>query len=205
MNLDQEAKDFDEAVTKKVAELVHSNNKIYISEENVLRYRHGGQWSHVDAASGRSNDGSFVEHSAHYTVDMHKIAEHDLTTLLDFISKMTKDMHAQFAHTLFSLVNNQATVVGNVVAIPERTPANETDEEMLQGMLELSKRMELGVNKFGAASYPWLFVHPENRRVLDLIGRPTPPHIQREVDSTNHRKELDAIAREAFRLSGYKR
>jgi len=201
----KEAEEFEGAITALVAELVQERNKGYIAEENVLQYRHGSQWSHVDATSGQQNTGIFVSHSAEYSIDLRSVAERDVSVIPKFVSAMADELHGQFVRSLFDMVHEETEKIGNVVSVASAADGDDSDLAMLRGFIDMLKKIEFGVTKYGSVSHPSMYVHPENQRVLGLINRPVPEDLQRELDEVNYSRERLAIAKEARRLSRYKR
>ncbi|WP_284387711.1 hypothetical protein [Devosia yakushimensis] len=198
-------RDFDDAITRAAADAVHKRNSTYIAEENVLQYRHGSQWSHVDANDGKENTGTFVSHSAEFSMGVERLIERDTSTLQRFIHTMSEELHGQFVGSLFQMISEETEKIGNSVQIGPKLPDEDADQAMQDGFLEMFRKVELGISRYGTVTYPTLFVHPDNKRVLDLIEQPVPEQHQRELDSAHYAAEISAISREAGRLSRYKR
>lgn len=195
----------DKAITEAISDNVQAKNRIYISEENILQYNHGDGWSHASADGQKGELGAFVEISAEFAVRAKRIAERKISTIQEFIDTITEKMHSQFARSLFEMVNESTALSGNTVNISEEAPVGDVDMPALRAMLDMSSKMELGTSKYGTVQYPSMYVHPENKRLLALVNSPIPASIQREMDLSQHKAELRAIARETVRLSRYKR
>jgi hypothetical protein len=204
-----ERNEIEEEIIRQVAERVRHKNAAYIAEENILEYRHGDRWSHVDSSGSADNVGQFIAHSAELTVALQRVRDNDVEVVDEFIEAMSEEMHKQFAQSLFDMVGRAAESVGNTVHVERQNEARgiepQTDVEMQEGLRSMFQKMELGINRHGAVSYPSLFIHPSNKRMIAFINAPKDPAFEAEMEELNGRKELDAIAKEAARQSRFRR
>lgn len=204
-NRSKAEKEFDDAITRAASDIVHRRNSTYIAEENVLQYRHGSQWSHVNAENGKENTGTFVSHSAEFSMRIERLIEQDTSAIAEFIDTMSATLHGQFARSLFQMVSEETEKIGNFVEIGPKASDSNSDDAMHDGFIEMLEKLELGVSRYGSVTYPTMFVHPSNKRVLDLIGKPISADRQRKLDDLNYAAEMSAISQESRRLSRYKR
>lgn len=204
---DKESGLIDEEVYRLVSELLKRKNATLIDPENTFNYSHGRSWTHVDAATGKENFGEFVEHHTEVSISTDKILNNDASVIIDFVQQMAEQMHAQFARSVYEMVGEAAESVGNVAHIeqnPELT-GSEDAAEVRRGLSALLEKLELGVDEYGAVSYPQLHIHPSNQRIIGALQVPDTEEEAIRVDELLRQKEAEAMGREAERLRRYRR
>jgi hypothetical protein len=204
---EDESRDFDEEVTLEAVRRLKQRNSLMIPTDNALNYSHGRSWSHIDAATGEENVGHFAEHSAEALVPLGRLVDNDAGAIEEFIAEIVDKMHGQMARSIYAMVGEAAEQVGNTVsfASTDGTPEDEEVRRLQDGLVEMMRKVEFGVDRHGAASGPELHVHPENKKMIKALSSPVPLDIERTMDDLRRQKEIEAIGREAARLRRYRR
>jgi len=199
-NRGDEKADFEKAITKLVAKRLDASRSVYISDDNVLNYHHGDHWAYRSSDTAVEETESFVAHSAEATFPVQRIINHELSVLNEFVDQMSEQLHQQMASSVFEMVGQASEASGNVVAIH-----GGDQDDVRAAFKELAGRMQLGVTRYGAPSYPTLFVHPSNNRMIAFLKETPTRELQQEMDEINLQKELRATAEEAMRLGRFRR
>ena len=204
---DEEEKDIDREIFRMVRERLHVKNETLMSSDNDLHYSHGGSWSHIDAATGDRNVGTFAEASAEASISVQRILDNDARIIPEFVEEMSEKMHGKMATSVYQLVGEAAESVGNHVAMPPTDHLSPEDETRAveDGLMAIFERIEFGVDKFGAPSAPQLHLHPSNTRLIKVLTATPSDESQRRMDELMRHKEADAVWKEAQRLSRYRR
>jgi hypothetical protein len=199
-NRDEEKQAFEQAVTRVVAKRLEASRATYVADENVLHYHHGDQWSYGSGDEPDGEPGTFAPHSAEMSLPTRRIVDHDVSVLAEFVNTKSEQLHGQLARSVFGMVQETSEASGNVVAI-----AGGSDDDIASAMKAMAERMELGVTRYGSPSYPSMFVHPSNRRMIDFVRKPVTSQLAEEMDVINVRKETHAVSAEALRLKKFAR
>ena len=187
---------FERSVTALIARLQERSRKTFVSEHNVLRMNHGSNWVH--SARNPEPDTSMHTLSSEWTIPFKDIAENDLGLIGRTILPVSKEMDKQFAQNMYGVVGAAAQKIGNVVDA-------KTAGSFGASMLEMFRKLELGVDRDGNVSMPQMHVGPDLYARLPEEMSKVPPEINAEIERVKAKKIQDALDREVERKAKFKR
>jgi len=192
---DREVAAFDRSVTELMAAMQNETHSMFVSEHNVLRLNHGGKWTH----SARDDDPETTMHviTAEMSIPFKDIADNDLNLIARTLQPISEEMQRQFSQNMYGVVGAAAEKVGNVVN------AQETGS-FAESMLEMFRKIELGVDRDGNISMPQLHVSPETYKKIAAEMNSTPPDVQAEIEKVKAAKIEEAFEREAERKAKFR-
>ena len=179
-----------------MAKLQEKSRKTFVSEHNVLRMNHGSNWVH--SARNPEPDTSMHTLSSEWTIPFKDIAENDLGLIGRTILPVSEEMDKQFAQSMYGVVGAAAQKVGNFVDA-------KTAGSFGASMLEMFRKLELGVDRDGNVSMPQMHVGPDLYVRLPEEMSKVPPDINAEIKRVKAEKIQDALDREAKRKAKFKR
>jgi len=187
---------FDRSFGQMIRQLQKQQNKIYISDHNVLRFTHGRK----SIAPAIEGDTGFELNviSTEWTIYFKAIAENDLNLLESTILKVTDSFNSQFARNVYSTASSAADSAGNVVSIND-------SGSMALSLLEMLKRIEFGVDRNGKISLPSIHLSPETGMQLERDLALQPPEFAEELERLKQEKSKLALQKEAKRKAKFKR
>lgn len=187
---------FEASVTTLISRMQEKSRKMFVSENNVLRMNHGGSWIH--AARDPEPETSMHKISVEWTIPFKDIAENDLSLIGRTILPLNEEMEKQFAQNIYGVVGAAAEKVGNVVNA-------QAAGSFGHAMLEMFRKIELGVDRDGNIEMPQMHVGPEfAARLPDEISK-VPPEIEAEIERIKAEKTQAAFDREALRKAKFRR
>lgn len=190
---DEEA--FETSVMTLMQKMQEKSRKMFVSEHNVLRMNHGSNWVH--AARDPEPDASMHTISAAWTVPFKDIAANDLSLIGRTILPINEEMERQFAQNMYDVVGAAAQKVGNVVDA-------KTAGSFGHSILEMLRKIELGVDRDGNVSMPQMHVGPALfARLPDEMSK-VPPEIEAEIEQVKAEKIQAAFDREVERKTKFK-
>jgi hypothetical protein len=189
-------KEFETSVAKLLGKMQADSRQMFVSQHNVLRMNHGGTWVH--AASHPEPDTSMHTISAEYIIPFKDIADNDLSLIARSILPLNEEMEKQFAVNMYGVIGAAADKVGNVV------DAKATGS-IASSMLEMLRKIELGVGRDGTVSMPQIHVGPEMAERITKELNNVPPDIEAEIQQVKAEKVQEALDREAARKAKFKR
>ena len=187
---------FERSVTALIARLQERSRKTFVSEHNVLRMNHGSNWVH--SARNPEPDTSMHTLSSEWTIPFKDIAENDLGLISRIILPVSEEMDKQFAQNMYGVVGAAAQKIGNVVDA-------KTAGSFGASMLEMFRKLELGVDRDGNVSMPQMHVGPDLYARLPEEMSKVPPEINAEIERVKAEKIQDALNREVERKAKFKR
>lgn len=191
-----EAKAIDRGLMKLLASLRETQQRQFVSKNNVMRYQHGGCWHHPansDATDVRSHRFETVWH-----IPYDGLVDNDLSLISRSLNEIGASMDEQFVKAMYAMVGDAAESVGNVVDAKEMG-------SIAESFLEMLRKVEIGVDRDGTVSMPQLHVHPDTwPKVQDELGR-QPPEFSAEVERIQAEKAAAAFEREAMRKARFKK
>lgn len=167
-----------------------------IDERNTHSYRHGNAWA-LDASSDNVSEmKSMGAESTIHTID---IIDHNISILEEHIQTIVKQLYGELMSHLFRTVGEAAESVGNTV--------NRSDHggDFPAGFIAMLEKIQFGVDRYGHASRPSMYVPPSQGTALLKSLESQPIEYARKVDELSNEKETQAIAREAERISRFRR
>ena len=187
---------FENSVVKLLGQLQSRSRQMFISEQNTLHMNHGGAW--VNAASNPEPDTSMHTISAELMIPYKDIADNDLGLIARSILPLSEEMEKQFAFNMYGMVNTAAEKVGNVV--DARAAGS-----IAESMLEILRKIELGVDRDGNVSMPQIHVGPEMFERITKELENVPPDLKAEIERVKAVKVEAALQGEADRKAKFKR
>ena len=145
---------------------------MFVSEENTLRLNHGSTWEH--SARAPSPDTELHTISAEWTIPFKDIADNDLSLIERSVMPMNEQLERQFALNMYATVGAAAEKVGNVVDA-------QAAGSFAQSMLEMLKKIELGVDRDGNVSMPQVHVGPDAYARIEQELKNVPPELTAEI------------------------
>ncbi len=179
-----------------MVKLQKKSRETFVSEHNVLRLNHGSNWVH--SARNPESDNSMHTISSESTIPFKDIAENDLGLIGRTILSISEEMDKQFAQNMYGVVGEAAQKVGNVVDA-------KTAGSFGASMLEMFRKLELGVDRNGNVSMPQMHVGPDLYARLPEEMSKVPPEINAEIERVKAEKIQNALDREAERKAKFKR
>ena len=187
---------FESSVMKLIGRMQEQSRKMFVSEHNILCLNHGGSWVH--AAREPEPDTTMHTLSAEWSIPFKDIAENDLSVIGRTILPINKEMEKQFAQNMYNMVGAAAEKVGNVVSAKE-------EGSFLQSLLEMLRKIELGLDRDGAINMPQIHVGPEMAARITRELENVPPEIEAEIERVKGEKVQAALVREAERKAKFKK
>lgn len=187
---------FESSVVKLLGQLQSRSRQMFVSEQNTLRMNHGGAW--VNAASNPEPNTSMHTISAELVIPYKDIADNDLSLIARSILPLNEEMEKQFAFNMYGLVNTAAEKVGNVV--DARAAGS-----IAESMLEILRKIELGVDRDGNVSVPQIHVGPEMFERITKELENVPLELKAEIERVKAEKVEAALQGEAHRKAKFKR
>lgn len=172
------------------------SRQTFVSEHNILRMNHGGSWVHT--ARDQEPDTTMHTISAEWMIPFKDVADNDLSLIARTILPLNEEMEKQFALNIYGVVGAAAEKVGNVVDA-------KAEGSLAQSMLEMFRRIEIGVDRDGNISMPQLHVGPEMADRLAKELQSIPPEMEAEIELLKAAKVEAALAREADRKAKFRR
>lgn len=133
-------KAFDETLIKHVGKLLDEIKSRYISNENIQRLKHGGDWQHP--ANPNSFNGGIQQHSATLEIPFEDLLKNDLTAIDRFLEKFTSEMERQFAETFYSTLSKSCEQIGNVVDASAEISPEVAFEKILEKIVFVADKNE---------------------------------------------------------------
>jgi len=187
---------FDASVTMLVGRMQARSRQMFVSEENTLRMNHGGSWIH--AAQDPESDTTMHTISVESLIPFKDIAENDLGLIARTILPLNEEMEKQFAQSMYGVIGAAAEKVGNVVDA-------KAAGSFANSMLEMFRKIEIGVDREGNISMPQLHVGPAMAEKIANELQDVPPEIEAEIEQVRAEKVQSALDREAERKAKFKR
>lgn len=191
----EEENAFEASVMAFLGQLQKQSRETFVSEQNVLRMNHGRNWVH--SARDPEPDVTMHKISAEYSIPFKDIVENDLGLIARTILPLNEEMQRQFAQNMYGVVGAAAEKVGNVV--DARSAGS-----FAQSMLEMFKKIELGVDRDGNVSLPQIHLAPETFERVSREMRDVPPEIEAEIEQIKAEKIQAALSREAERKAKFR-
>jgi hypothetical protein len=166
-----------------------------LDDRNVHSYRHGDRWTLEASTDEVSQMQSMGAESTVHTID---IINHETNLPETFIETMVEQLYGGMMKHLFHTVGEAAEKVGNTVR------RNDHGGDFAAGFLAMLEKIEFGVDRYGSANRPSIYVHPsEGDKLLNALqSQPIEYHLA--VETLSIKKEKKAIAREAERISNFR-
>lgn len=187
---------FDASVTRLMQRMQERSRDKFINEENILRMNHGSTWVH--SARDPEPDTSMHTISAEWTIPFKEIADNDLSLISRTILPINESMEAQFAQNIYGVVCAAAEKVGNVVDAKD-------SGSFAHSMLEMFRKIEIGVDRDGNISMPQMHVGPDLYKRLPEELANVPPELEAEIERVKAEKIEAALRREAERKAKFKK
>jgi hypothetical protein len=187
---------FERSVVALMVKLQEKSRKTFVSEHNVLRINHGSNWVH--SARNPEPDTTMHTLSSEWTIPFKDIAENDLGLIGRTILPVSEEMDKQFAQNMYGVVGAAAQKVGNVVDAKAAGSFGAS-------MLEMFRKLELGVDRDGNVSMPQMHVGPDLYARLPEEMSKVSREINAEIERVKAEKIQDALDREAERKAKFKR
>ena len=187
---------FETSCTSLIAALQKRSRSLFVSDENVQRINHGGNWAHP--AKPDPIESSMKSITAETLIPFKDIAENDLGLIGRCLMPMSESMERQFSENMYEMMGAAAESVGNVV--DARGEGSITDY-----YLEMLKKVEFGVGRDGNVSLPQMHVGPGMaERIKAALDNLSPEH-EAEFERITAEKAQEALAREAERKAKFRR
>lgn len=186
---------FELSVTSFLGELRKQSRETFVSEQNVLRTNHGKNWALL--ARDPEPDVTMHQVSVEYTIPFKEIAENDLGLITRTILLLNEEMGRQFEHNMYSAISAAAEKVGNVVDARDAG-------SFAQSMLEMFKKIELGVDRNGNVSMPQIHLGPEAFERMTKEMQNVPPEVEAEFEQIKAEKIQAALSRESERKAKFR-
>ena len=186
---------FDQSLMKLMGVVQDQARANFVSEHNVLRMNHGGSWRH----SAREEEPDTTMHliTSEMTISFKDIADNDLGLIGRTLIPVNEDMQRQFSQNMYAVVGAAADKVGNVVDAKELG-------SFAKSILEMFRKIELGVDRDGKVSMPQLHLTPETYDRMAAEMQSIPPDVQAEIDKVKASKVEAAYEREAERKAKFR-
>lgn len=183
------------SVAKLLGKLQMQSQAMFVDEENILRMNHGAGWIH----SAREEDPDTTMHhiSAEWVIPFKDLADNDLGLIARSILPISEGMQRQFAENMYGVVGAAAEKVGNVV--DARAAGS-----FPQSMLEMMKKIELGVDRDGNVSMPQTHVSAETFERMKSEFENVSPELEAEFERVKAEKVQAALHKEAERKARFK-
>jgi hypothetical protein len=166
-----------------------------LDDRNIHNYRHGNRWALEASSDSISEMHSMGAESTIHTTD---IINHETRILETFIETMVEQLYGGLMKHLFHTVGEAAEKVGNTIGRDDHSG------DFANGFLAMLKKIEFGVDRFGSARRPSIYVHPSNGRKLIASTESQPIEYHQTVETLSIEKEKKAVAREAERISRFR-
>lgn len=191
----EEAAAVEKSIAKLLGKLQKQSQSLFVNEENILRMNHGARWVH----SAREEDPDTTMHriSIEWVLPFKDLADNDLSLIARSILPISEDMQRQFAENMYGVVGAAAEKVGNVV--DARAAGS-----FPQSMLEMLKKIELGVDRDGSISMPQTHVDAKTFERMKSEFENVSPELEAEFERVKADKIQAALDREAERKAKFK-
>ena len=103
------------------------------------------------------------------------------------IASVSDQLHAQLSKQLFQTVHESTELSGNTVSAADHG-GNFPDT-----FLAMIKKIEFGVDKYGHASRPTMYIHPSQREKIFSSVHNQPDDYQQEVARVSKRKKAKQL------------
>ena len=186
---------FETSFASLLSKMQANSRQMFVSKQNVLRINHGGTWVH--AARDPEPDTSMHSISTEWTIPFKDIADNDLSLIARTVLPINEEMEKQFALNMYGVVAAGAEKVGNVVDA-------KAEGSFAKSMLEMFRKIELGVDRNGEISMPQIHVGPGMAEKIAKELESVPPEIEAEIERVKAEKIQQARDREATRKAKFK-
>jgi hypothetical protein len=187
---------FEVSLIALMGDLQNKSRAAFVSEHNILRMNHGDSWVH--SAREEEPDTTMHSISAEWSIPFNDIAENDLALIMRTVRPINEAMEGQFARNMYAVVGAAAEKAGNVV------DAQKTGS-FAQSMLEMFRKIELGVDRDGNVTMPQLHVGTEAYKRIAEEMQCVPPEIEAEIEAVKAVKTQAALEKEAQRKAKFRR
>jgi hypothetical protein len=193
---DEDDRAFEASMIALMGKMQEQSRRLFIHEHNVLRMNHGENWVH--SARDAEPDTTMHNISAEWTIPFARIAENDLNLIAQTILPINEQMERQFAKNMYGVVGAAAEKAGNIVDA-------EGTGSFAVSMLEMLRKIELGVDRDGNVSMPQIHVGPGMYERIVSELQDVPPDLSAEIERVKAEKSQLALDREAERKAKFKR
>lgn len=186
---------FMQSFMEEVNKRFSTEQKKYISAENINSFSHGIDWqSHNSSSPDEVSSLKKFQHEI--SVEADDVIALQINILSEKVNELAQSMATTFVRELFETVSTSCDSVGNTVVMTGKSPA--------QAFLEMLERIEFGVNREGKPSLPSMHLGADAYKAFLDDPFAKTQEFKKQVDEITKRKTEAAMAREAERLSRFK-
>lgn len=181
-------------IHKRIHLLSSGRRSDLMTAANVYRLKHGRRWKTMHSSAPDEAAESRL-HSAEISIDLRRVIDNDVSVLIEFITRFSEKLHGIFMKTMFETLEQATRKSGNQV---------EARQGFKAGFEEALKGIVFGVDRYGVPTKPQLVVGSGGAKEIQRLSMEHDPEYTSRVEAITERKEADAIAEEAHRISNYK-
>lgn len=190
---EREVKDVDDALHERMDRRTQALRKGVIVPSNFFLLKHGERWQ-ASTTTPHDNANATTSQTAEISIEFRRIIDHDLQCLEEFVSGVSDQMHGSFMRGMYAMVSETSARIGNVVS----------DSDFKSGFKKAIETVLFGVNKWGVPEGPELHIHPTMIDVIERYKSEADPVFEADMRRVRIKKEKEAMANEARRLSRFK-
>ena len=187
--------EFDEAANEIIRRFLEKQRDTVIASENVISYSHGERWM-AWQKDDEDKTHEFQKHSHEESITFQDIIDHKISILAEYIHAMAEGVFSQFMTTLYQTLHEATERTGNVVDAKKHG-------SQAEAFLEMLRKIEFGVDRYGAVSRPQIHLSPEmaDKLMKDLEAQGV--EFRQKVEELTAAKEAAALEREEKRKAGF--
>jgi len=168
------------------------NNKkmsAYMSSENVFILHHGNSFS-----STEDNESELTKHSVKVEFEYSDIRLYNIEQFYVFLHNFIEQISSQMTRTIYKTIGESCDKIGNVIDAKQEKMSN------AEAFLEMLRKVELSVDKYGKVIMPQIHLHPSQSEtfVKELEAQDETYH--QLVENIKKEKSEQAIKKEHERL-----
>ncbi len=185
---------FDLALARLLGDALKLRRSQLISPENVLRFRHGDDWSHPGLP--HAYNAGMQLHSSEIAIKFDELVNHDLSSIARYVDKLVEDLNAQFQRTMYAIISATCDQSGNLVDASEAGGPIES----LAAMLE---KIRFKSDKNGKVQRPQIHMSPEAFDNFRKAQESASPELLERIQQLDDLRTAEAIEEEIQRKARF--
>lgn len=186
-----------EIFTKSLYDFVgKANNKnmsAYMSSENMFTLHHGNSFSSIE-----DNGSELKKHTVEIEFEYSDIRLYHIKQFYIFLHNIIEQMSSQLTKTLYQTLNDTCDKTGNIIDATQEKMTNS------EAFLEMLKKVEFGIDKYGNILLPEIHLHPSQaKKFMNEIATQGEEY-SNLVEEIKKEKSEQAIKKENERLLKFK-
>jgi len=188
----KESQEFNKSIDRFISDMCDQKMLLVSSPENRYTVHHGTSFNSID-----NTESELTKHSVTLEYKFEDIRNYNIEQFYKFIHDLSEEMSSQMTKSIYETLGASCDKIGNTIDAMQMNLSN------AEAFLEMLKKIEFGVDKYGNVIMPQLHLHPNQSEkfVKDIESQTQEYH--RKVEEIKQEKCAQAIEKEKQRLSKF--